>query len=209
MYSIKDTLVKSTTVYIRIGKEIPQLLALLVVVQHSKTLVAEETRVTWCKLVIGSSPPADVDMAYCTLLGVNPVFVDKERIEFLVRAVIPMHQPDIGDDDKMLTVSLVTVEVRKAHFHFQIYKLCVLHLSLGVWWKIPSLCPFNGSYANVLALWEPHVVVENALLTKSGTMSGLSLNSPQTCKSLTQQMASRSSVKVWEPVISRVMWGLL
>lgn len=117
MYSIKDTLVKSTTVYIRIGKEIPQLLALLVVVQHSKTLVAEETRVTWCKLVIGSSPPkktqrfntcfvfkeatytfdtpADVDMAYCTLLGVNPVFVDKERIEFLVRAVIPMHQPEV------------------------------------------------------------------------------------------------------------------
>lgn len=45
------------------------------------------------------------------------------------------------------------------------------------------------------------------LLTKSGATSGMLLNSPHTCRSLTQQMASLSSTKLWEPVINRVVWG--
>lgn len=43
----------------------------------------------------------------------------------------------------------------------------------------------------------------------AGAASGLLLNSPHTCKSLTQQMASLSSAKLWEPVISSVAWGLM
>lgn len=43
----------------------------------------------------------------------------------------------------------------------------------------------------------------------AGATSGLLLNSPHTCKSLTQQMASRSSARVWEPIISSEAWGRL
>lgn len=46
------------------------------------------------------------------------------------------------------------------------------------------------------------------LLMKSGAMSGVWLNSPNTCKSLTQQMASLKSAKLWEPSSSSVTWGL-
>ena len=46
------------------------------------------------------------------------------------------------------------------------------------------------------------------LLMKSGAMSGVLLNSPHTCRSLTQQMASLKFANVWDPVINKVMWGL-
>lgn len=52
--------------------------------------------------------------------------------------------PDIRDDDEVFTVSLVTVEVREAHFYFQIHEPCVLHLGLAVGWEVTTLCPFNG-----------------------------------------------------------------
>lgn len=59
-----------------------------------------------------------------------------------------------------------------------------------------------------------HLYISNTLcilltlLIKSGAMSGVWLNSPNTCKSLTQQMASLRSTRLWEPISSRVMWGL-
>lgn len=60
-----------------------------------------------------------------------------------------------------------------------------------------------------VAFWDKIVKPFLTLLKKEGAASGLLLNSPHTCKSLTQQMASLSSAKVWEPVISRVAWGLM
>lgn len=62
--------------------------------------------------------------------------------------------------------------------------------------------------ANV-AFWDKIVKPFLTLLKNEGAASGLLLNSPHTCKSLTQQMASLSSAKVWEPIISRAAWGLM
>lgn len=52
----RKVLVKCTPVHIRVGQEITQLVALSIIMQHPEALVAEETRVTRCKLVIGSKP---------------------------------------------------------------------------------------------------------------------------------------------------------
>lgn len=49
--------------------------------------------------------------------------------------------------------------------------------------------------------------IQVTLQMKSGATSGVPLNSPHTCKSLMQQIASLSSVRLWEPIMSRVMWG--
>lgn len=57
--------------------------------------------------------------------------------------------------------------------------------------------------------WDTTVKPFLTLLKNEGAASGLLLNSPHTCKSLTQQIASLNSAKVWEPVISRVAWGLM
>jgi len=57
----------------------------------------------------------------------------------------------------------------------------------------------------IYANWRYRLV--RTLLMKSGAMLGVVLNSPHTCRSLTQQMASRMLAKVWDPVINNVMWG--
>lgn len=62
--------------------------------------------------------------------------------------------------------------------------------------------------ANVV-FWDKIVKPFLTLLKNEGAASGLLLNSPHTCKSLTQQMASLSSAKVWEPIISSAAWGLM
>lgn len=54
-----------------------------------------------------------------------------------------------------------------------------------------------------MASWDKTVKPLLTLLKNEGAASGLLLNSPHTCRSLTQQMASLSSAKVWEPIISR------
>lgn len=68
--------------------------------------------------------------------------------------------------------------------------------------------PLTGRKCDILsrAIKTPD---SGTLLMNAGAASGLLLNSPHTCKSLTQQMASLSSAKVWEPVISSVAWGLM
>lgn len=139
-----------------------KLIALCVIVQHSKTLVTVETWVTRSELVICSMPPANVDMTNCTLLCVNPVLMGQQWIELFIQAVTPVHQPDVCNDDKMFTVSLVTVEVWKAHFHFQVYKPSIFHLSLSKRWEISTLCPFDCCDAYIPALWKPHVIIENS-----------------------------------------------
>lgn len=52
--------------------------------------------------------------------------------------------PDVCDHDQMLAVSLMTVQVGEAHFHFQIHEPCLLHLGLGVGREFVGLGPFDG-----------------------------------------------------------------
>lgn len=78
----------------------------------------------------------------------------------------------------------------------------------GCEWKIlERRCTYWVALDNPLRPDTP-TVHRLTLLMNSGATSGVLLNSPHTCKSLTQQMPSLSSAKVWEPVISRVTWGL-
>lgn len=60
--------------------------------------------------------------------------------------------PDICDDDDVFTISLMTVEVGKAHLHFQIHKLHILHLGLPVRGEVATLCPLYGGPAQQMQI---------------------------------------------------------
>lgn len=134
--------------------------------QHPEAQVTEETRVTRSKPVVGGNPSSDVEVADGTLLGDDPELVCEKWIQLLVQAVVRVGQSDVCDDDEMFAVSLMTVEVREAHFHFHIHKSCVLHLGLAVGWEVVGLCPFNDNRADVLTLGVSRVIIENSFQKK-------------------------------------------
>lgn len=120
-------LIKGSRINIRISKEFPQFVAFRVIVEHSEANITKETWVLWCKTVIVRHPSSCVHFTNKTFSGPKPVLLDEKGIKCPIQAVVMMHKPYVGNDHNMFTISLVTVQVRKAQFNMQVIEGEIFH----------------------------------------------------------------------------------